>query len=163
MTRLLIPLLDHRTTASVVDDARLRADGQLAVSGPSLSGWVRAVGTSADAALVLDPRGAIVAASAPAAELLGRAIADLLGRELSRAAGFVDFHAEPRPVEVASATLVPIQALRHDTQARGLMRVRSSDGMLVTCDTVASPLHDGTRRVIGVLVLLRRVGRDGAF
>lgn len=157
MTRLLIPLLDRRTAVPAVNGVRPPVGEHLAVTGPSLGAWARAVSTSADAALVLDPRGAVVAASAAAAELVGRSIADLLGHELSRAGGFVDFHAEPHPVEGGGGSLVPIQALRHDTQARGLMRVRTPDGRLVTCDAVASALHDGSRRVIGVLTVLRRV------
>lgn len=159
MTSLLIPLLDRRTTVPAVNGVRPTPADDLAVSGPSLGAWARAVSTSADAALVLDPRGAVVAASAAAGELLGRPIADLLGHDLTRAAAFVDFHAAPQPVDGAGGTLVPIQALRHDTQARGLMRVRTADGHLVTCDTVASALHDGSRRVIGVLTLLRCVNR----
>lgn len=140
---------------------RLHTDNGLAVQGPSLSGWVRAVGSSADAALVVDPRGAVVAVSSPAAELLGRSVAELLGRDLSQVAGFVDFHADPRPVDGGRTSLAPIQALRHDTLARGLIRVRTPDAELVTCDCIAAPLHDGTRRVIGVLALLRRVGCTG--
>lgn len=159
MTSLLIPILLRSAPVPAVDDARLADQEDLAVSGPSLAAWVRAVSTSADAALVLDPRGAVVAASAAAAELLGRSIGELLGHELSRVAGFVDFHAEPQPVDGSGATLVPLQALRHDTQARGLLRVRTADGRLLTCDAVASALHDSSRRVIGVLTLLRAVSR----
>lgn len=162
MTRLLIPLLDQRPPALVGDGPRPPADNGLAVQGGSLTGWVRAVGSSADAALVVDPRGAVVAASAAAAELLGRAVADLLGRDLSQVGGFVDFHVDSRPIDGGGrSSLAPIQALRHDSLARSLLRVRTPEGELITCDCIAAPLHDTTRRVIGVLTLLRRVGCTG--
>ena len=151
MTRLLIPLVPR-------ESAPARVPSDLEVTGGALHGWSHAVSTSADAALVLDPRGAVVAASAGASRLLGQPVADLLGRELPRAAGFVDFHAVPRSLAGDGATLVPMQALRSDSPARGLVRVRLADGVLITCDTVAAPIHDAAGRLAGALVLLSRVG-----
>jgi PAS domain-containing protein len=156
VTSLLIPLVPQ--AAATADPTRAQPDGrELSVSGPSLHSWSQAVSTSADAALVLDPLGAVVAASGEASRLLGRPVADLLGRELHRAAGFVDFHASPRSLALDGSSLVPIQALRSDTLARGLMRVRLEDGRLITCDTVAAPLHDSQAQLSGVLVLLTDV------
>jgi PAS domain-containing protein len=151
VTRLLIPLVPR-------DAARSPVAPDLEVTGGTLHGWSHAVSTSADAALVLDPRGAVVAASAGASRLLGQPVADLLGRELPRAAGFVDFHAVPRSLDGDGATLVPMQALRSDSPARGLIRVRLVDGTLITCDAVAAPVHDTTGRLAGAVVLLSRVG-----
>lgn len=157
VTSLLIPLRSQRPSAPAGDGASARPAEDLAVHGPSLTAWVRAVSTSADAALVIDPRGAVVAVSGAAADLLGRPMAELLGHDLARVAGFVDFHADPVPVDQGRTTLAPVQALRHDVLARGLIRFRTPTAELVTCDCVAAPLHDSTRRVIGVLVTLRRV------
>ena len=157
MTRLLIPLV-AQPAAATLGEPRPDSVG-LSVAGPSLSAWVRAVSTSPDPALVLDPRGAVVAASPAAATLFGRPIAELLGRELHRAVAFIDFHTQPHPAEGTGMSLVPIQALRYDTPARGLMRARCPDGLIITLDCVASPLHDSRRHVVGVLVMLTSVTR----
>ena len=159
MTRLLIPLVPQPTLQPAEAAPVAAAGDPVAVSGPSLGPGVAAVSGSADACLLLDPRGAVVAASAAAARLLDREVAELVGRELPRAAGFVDFHAIPRAMAVEGSSLVPMLALRSDTPARGLMRVRRANGTLITCDTVASPLHDQARAVTGVLVLLEDVSR----
>lgn len=156
MTSLLIPLVPQPVA---LDDCDRMLEAELALSGPSLRPWSQAVSMSADAALVIDPRGAVVAVSDAGARLLGRAVADLLGRELARSAGFVDFHVAPQAIGRDGAALVPMQALRTDSPARGLLRLRRDDGTLVTCDTVASPLHDETGRLTGVLVLLDAVNR----
>jgi PAS domain-containing protein len=156
VTSLLIPLVPQ--AAATVGAPRPPSDApELSVSGPSLRSWSNAVSTSTDPALVLDPQGAVIAASAEGGRLLGRPVLDLLGRELHRAAGFVDFHASPRSLALDGSSLVPVQALRSNSLARGLMRVRLEDGRLITLDAIAAPLHDAKAQLVGALVLLTDV------
>lgn len=168
MTKLLIPLLPKAAarqefTAALnalpadrhpVDSAVPATDGGLAVTGPSLQHWSRAVTAGADATLLLDPEGAVVAVSVAAARLLRKPLAELLGRPLIKAATFVDFHASPRTLGGETGSLVPLQSLRSDRPARGLLRLRHDSGELTTCDVLAAPLHDAQSRLVGVLVFL---------
>jgi PAS domain-containing protein len=165
VTKLLIPLVAQPATPRAAAASAVprpagpepAVEPPLAVRGASLQAWSRAVSGSGDPALVLDPEGAVVAASTAAAELLDRPVAELLGRELPKAAGFVDFHAAPRALGLDAGSLAPMLALRSDSPARGLMRVRRDNGSLMTCDTVAAPLHDAKGELTGALVLLKDV------
>ena len=171
MTRLLIPLLpqasarqDFAAALSEVPTDRAASNGHagapdpdLAVTGPSLQHWSKAVTAGADATLLLDPEGSVVAASVAAARLLRKPLPELLGRPLLKAAAFVDFHAAPRSIGSDGAALVPLQALRTNRPARGLLRLRHEDSQLTTCDVLAAPLHDAQGRLVGALVLLDNV------
>ncbi|GAA4913119.1 hypothetical protein LX16_2286 [Stackebrandtia albiflava] len=119
--------------------------------------WEAPVGGSADACLLLDAHGVIVASSPSCRAMLGlpddvdrqrRQLVDGLLRLLGFSAGssvLPQWEVERIP---------PLQALKTGALARGLLRV-SADGAPRTLDAIATPLHGGTE-VVGSLSFFRR-------
>ena len=142
MSRLLIPLVRL--------DQKRRPDEIL---GP----WSKLVEDSQEPCVVLDPSGAVVAASGAAAELLGEFGPDqLVGHHLLDVVNLVDFHGGPAGA-VYVDRLAPLLALAGNTLARGLLRVRSPDDSTRTLDAVAAPLHNAAGEVVGTIAFLAAI------
>lgn len=137
-SRLLLPL---RRLAETPGPARtLDLDAQL---HGAIATWLPAVRAAAEACLLLDPAARICAASPGAASVLGAPPADVLGARFVDVVAAVDFTsgaaADPEP----ERSLPPLRALATGGLARGLMRLRTGEGTLLTYDVVAVPLADG--------------------
>jgi hypothetical protein len=104
------------------------------------SAWLLAVRTSAEACLLLDSEARICAASAAAGKLLG-GVTDAIGAKFADLVTSVDFTSGAAPDLEPERSMPPLRALATGGLARGLMRVRVSDGTLVTYDVVAVPLE----------------------
>ena len=104
------------------------------------SAWLLAVRTSAEACLLLDGDGRICAASSAAGKLVG-GVTDAIGARFSDLVASVDFTSGAAPDLEPERSMPPLRALATGGLARGLMRVRVSDGTLVTYDVVAVPLE----------------------
>jgi PAS domain-containing protein len=140
MAYLLIPL--------VPADRDEPADGPLAA-------WVTVASGSPDACLVLDDRGRVAGCSSPAAELLGDAPDRMRGRSLvGDVIDVVDFSAQAGPGDHYALRIPPLLALASEMPARGLLRVRHSDGRHVTIDAVSAPLHETGGRLAGSVSFL---------
>jgi PAS domain-containing protein len=104
------------------------------------SAWLLAVRTSAEACLLLDADGRICAASSAAGNLVG-GMTDAIGAKFADLVSSVDFTSGAAPDLEPERSMPPLRALATGGLARGLMRVRVSDGTLVTYDVVAVPLE----------------------
>lgn len=104
------------------------------------SAWVLAVRTAAEACLLLDAQGRVTAASAAAGKMLD-GIPDPIGAKFADLVSSVDFTSGAAPDLEPERSMPPLRALATGGLARGLMRVRVSDGTLVTYDVVAVPLE----------------------
>jgi hypothetical protein len=104
------------------------------------SAWLLAVRTSAEACLLLDADGRICAASSAAGKLIG-GVTDAIGAKFADLVSSVDFTSGAAPDLEPERSMPPLRALATGGMARGLMRVRVSDGTLVTYDVVAVPLE----------------------
>jgi PAS domain-containing protein len=138
MSYLLIPLVQ-------------RPSAELAPLRETLRAWVTVVTTSADACIVLDRDGRVAGLSAAAAALVSEDAVQVVGRRLvGDVFVVVDFSsaAEPMGDHVVAP---PTQAIESGVLSRGLMRLRRVDGVTVTIDAVAAPLHDETGDIIGSL------------
>jgi PAS domain-containing protein len=138
MSYLLIPLVPRPSPELVPLRETLRA-------------WVSVVAISADACLVLDRDGRVAGLSASAAALVDEEPANVVGRRLvGDVFVIVDFSSAAEPV--GDQAIVPAtQALQSDVLSRGLVRLRRGDGVTVTIDAVATPLHAADRSLIGSL------------
>jgi hypothetical protein len=104
------------------------------------SAWLLAVRTSAEACLLLDADGRICAASSAAGKLVG-GVTEAIGAKFADLVSSVDFTSGAAPDLEPERSMPPLRALATGGLARGLMRVRVSDGTLVTYDVVAVPLE----------------------
>src|SRR4051812_18864387 len=104
------------------------------------SAWLLAVRTSAEACLLLDAEGRICAASSAAGKLVG-GVVEAIGAKFADLVSSVDFTSGAAPDLEPERSMPPLRALATGGLARGLMRVRVSDGTLVTYDVVAVPLE----------------------
>ena len=104
------------------------------------SAWLLAVRTAVEACLLLDGDGRICAASTAAAKLLN-GVPDAIGAKFADLVSSVDFTSGAAPDLEPERSMPPLRALATGGLARGLMRVRVSDGTLVTYDVVAVPLE----------------------
>lgn len=141
MSYLLIPLIQ-------------RPSPELAPLRETLRAWVTVVATSADPCIVLNREGRIAGLSAAAAALFAEAPVELVGRRLvGDVFTLVDFSsaAEPMPDETH---VPPTQAIASGMLNRGLVRLRRSDGVTLTLDAIAAPLHADDGTVIGSLTFL---------
>lgn len=122
-----------------------------------LTPWCKLVEDTAEPCVVLDPSGAVVAASSAAAELLGEFGPDqLVGHHLLDVVKLVDFHGGPAGA-VYIDRLAPLMALAGNTLARGLLRVRFPDDTTRTLDAVAAPLHTASGEVAGTIAFLAAI------
>jgi PAS domain-containing protein len=123
----------------------------------ALTPWCKLVEDSSEACLVLDPSGGVAAASQPAAELLGEYGPDqVVGHHLLDVVDLVDFHGGSAGAVYADR-IAPLIALAGNTLARGLLRVRFSDGSTQTLDSVAVPLHGSEGQLVGTIAFLAAV------
>jgi PAS fold len=141
MSYLLIPLIK-------------RPSPELAPLRETLRAWVTVVTTSADPCIVLDAGGRIAGLSASAASLVAEAPIDIVGRRLvGDVFTLVDFTSAAEPM--GDETLVPpTQAIASGVLSRGLVRLRRIDGVTVTLDAIATPLHADDGAIIGSLTFL---------
>jgi len=138
MSYLLIPLVQ-------------RPSPELAPLRETLRSWVTVVATSHDACLVLDREGRVAGLSASAAALVNEEPANVVGRRLvGDVFVIIDFSSAAEPIG-DHAIVPPTQALHSDVLSRGLMRLRRSDGVTVTIDAIATPLHSDDGALIGSL------------
>jgi PAS domain-containing protein len=138
MSYLLIPLVQ-------------RPSPELAPLRETLRAWVTVAATSADACLVLDREGRVAGLSASAAALVNEEAANVVGRRLvGDVFVIVDFSSAAEPVG-DHAIVPPTQALHSDVLSRGLVRLRRTDGVTVTIDAIATPLHATDGALIGSL------------
>ncbi len=144
MAYLLIPLV-------------AAADDEPAPVEP-LGAWVAVASASPDACLVLDDRGRVAACSSPAAALLGEPPETMHGRSLvGEVIDVVDFSAQAGPGDHYALRIPPLLALASEMPARGLVRVRHSDGRHVTIDAVSAPLHSTAGRLAGSVSFLAAI------
>jgi PAS domain-containing protein len=138
MSYLLIPLIQ-------------RPSPELAPLRETLRAWVTVVTTSADPCLVLNRDGRVAGLSASAAALVAEAPFDVVGRRLvGDVFTLVDFSSAAEPM--ADQSLVPpTQAIATGVLSRGLVRLRRADGVTLTLDAIATPLHADDGSVIGSL------------
>jgi PAS domain-containing protein len=138
MSYLLIPLVQ-------------RPSPELAPLRETLRAWVSVVATSADACLVLDRDGRVAGLSTSAAALVNEEPAGVVGRRLvGDVFVIIDFSSAAEPVG-DHAIVPPTQALHSGVLSRGLMRLRRGDGVTVTIDAIAAPLHAADGSLIGSL------------
>jgi PAS domain-containing protein len=138
MSYLLIPLVQ-------------RPSPELAPLRETLRAWVSVVATSADACLVLDRDGRVAGLSASAAALVNEEPTGVVGRRLvGDVFVIIDFSSAAEPVG-DHAIVPPTQALHSGVLSRGLMRLRRDDGVTVTIDAIATPLHAADGSLIGSL------------
>ena len=144
MSYLLIPLVQ-------------RSSPELAPLRETLRAWVTVVATSADPCLVLSADGRVAGLSVSAAALVAEAPMDIVGRRLvGDVFALVDFSsaAEPMP---ADAMVPPVQAISSGVLSRGLVRLRRADGVTLTLDAIATPLHADDGLIIGSLTFFGRL------
>jgi hypothetical protein len=137
--RLLLPLrrLPEAPDASSV---ALRRKLDLDAHGTgSIGVWHGAVQASTEACLLLDSDARVVAASAAVGAVLGTTAASAVGAKFVDLVTAVDFTSGAAPDLELERSMPPLRALATGGLARGLLRLRSSAG-LVTYDVVAVPL-----------------------
>ena len=141
MSYLLIPLIQ-------------RPSPELAPLRETLRAWVTVVTTSADPCLVLNRDGRVAGLSASAAALVAESPFDVVGRRLvGDVFTLVDFSSAAEPM--ADESLVPpTQPIATGVLSRGLVRLRRVDGVTLTLDAIATPLHADDGSVIGSLTFL---------
>lgn len=108
-------------------------------------GWAGAVRSAAEACLLLDGEGRVCAVSPTASAVLGGSGA--MGARFADLVRLVDFTSGAAPEIEPERSMPPLRALTTGGLARGLMRLRVTDGSLVTYDVVAVPLR-GSRGVL---------------
>lgn len=143
-------------SASAVDGAPERAlhvvdlgdHGRAAVASTPLARWIATVAAAHDPCLVLDPDAQVLSMSVSAAELLG-CTEGVIGRRLLDVIEVVDFETGRAAPDYAHR-VAPIAVLTTGTGLmRSLLRVRQRDGMSVTVDAAAAPIHDATGTTVG--------------
>ena len=105
--------------------------------------WAERITEAQETALLLNERGRVVAISTGAALALNLDVTTCLGTPLLDLVVVVDFTATGVPVEDPDVQLPPLKALRSQSMARGLVRLRLGEGVLVTYDCVGVPLAGG--------------------
>jgi PAS domain-containing protein len=158
---LLVPLLEEPRTGN--DTYRNRGalqESNLVPLREELRAWVSVVALCADACLVLDADGRVVALSPATATLVGTEPADAVGRMLvGDVLALVDFSSAAEPLRDVGA-IPPVSAATAGVPCHGLMRLRRPDGPTVTLDTISTPLHGAEGQRLGSLSFFARVGSD---
>jgi PAS domain-containing protein len=123
-----------------------------------LDAWLAAVADAEEPCMVLDAGGIIAGVSGACVRLLGAATAEeVVGRGLLEdVVELLDFtNGSDRLAETQLPRLAPLLALASGAPARGLLRIRTADGV-ATFDAVATPLRvDGD--VAGSLTFFHRL------
>lgn len=118
-----------------------------------LDRWASTVAGAPEPCMVIDSLSEIVAVSPSACRLLGfSSQAAAVKRHLFGGVLYLlDFTAKPSQLTDGELEKIPpVLAFSSRRLARGLMRVRTSDELIITVDAVASPLFEG-ERVVGSL------------
>jgi len=105
--------------------------------------WTQRITEAQETALLINGRGRVVAISTGAALALSLDAANAIGKPLLELLTLVDFSATGVPVEDPDVQLPPLKALRSQSMARGLVRLRLQGGVLATYDCVGVPLAGG--------------------
>ena len=122
--------------------------GRAAVASTPLARWIATVAAAHDPCLVLDPHGQVLSMSVSAAELLG-CTEGVIGRKLLDVVEVIDFDTG-RPAPDYAHRIAPVAVLHAGSGLmRSLMRIRQRDGMVVTVDASAAPIHDATGTTVG--------------
>ncbi len=137
-----------------------QADQGLLPLSEALRAWVTVVAGSADPCFVVDVRGHFVGLSSAAGVLLGRDHFSIIGRRLVDELDLVDFSIAAESLEGHLAQVPPLVALSAGALSRGLVRLRRGDGVIVTLDIVASPLHGTDGSLIGSLCFMSLLTAD---
>jgi hypothetical protein len=144
MSYLLIPLIQ-------------RPSPELAPLRETLRAWVTVVTTSADPCIVLNADGRVAGLSVSAAQLVAEEPLDVVGRRLiGDVFALVDFSSAAEPMADQSSA-PPTQAIASGVLSRGLVRLRRTDGVTVTLDAIATPLHADDGTIIGSLTFFGKL------
>jgi hypothetical protein len=134
---------DERTTLYLpLHQLQPRQSGDDVLTG-GIASWAERVTEAQETALLLNERGRVVAISTGAALALNLDVTTCLGKALLDLVVVVDFSATGVPVDDPDVQLPPLKALRSQTMARGLVRLRLGRGVLTTYDCVGVPLAGG--------------------
>jgi hypothetical protein len=134
---------DERTTLyQPLHQLQPRQSGDDVLTG-GIASWAERVTEAQETALLLNERGRVVAISTGAALALNLDVTTCLGKALLDLVVVVDFSATGVPVDDPDVQLPPLKALRSQTMARGLVRLRLGRGVLTTYDCVGVPLAGG--------------------
>ncbi|MDX6268109.1 MAG: hypothetical protein QOD70_2849 [Frankiales bacterium] len=109
---------------------------------PLLEAWAARVRDAAEAMLLVDRSGRLVALSGRCAELLGLDVALAAGTLLLDLVRVVDFTAAAAPVPDPEVQLPPLRAADTGRVNRGLVRLRTG-AVARSYDVVGIPLSDG--------------------
>lgn len=138
--RLLLPLRRLDEPGPVGPPAAVRRTLDLDAHGAGPIGvWYASVQASAEACLLLDRDARVVAASATVGAVLGTTSESAVGARFVDLVTAVDFTSGAAPDLEPERSMPPLRALLTGGLARGLLRLRSSAG-LVTYDVIAVPL-----------------------
>lgn len=139
--RLVLPLrrLEPETVQTLPPVVQRTLDLDAHGTGP-VAGWVGAVRASQEACLLLETDGRVAAASEAAGPVLGTTASAAVGARFVDLVTAVDFTSGAAPAQELERSIPPLRALTTGGLARGLLRLRSSSGTLVTYDVVAVPL-----------------------
>ncbi|MDX6200387.1 MAG: hypothetical protein QOJ79_3538 [Actinomycetota bacterium] len=137
--RLVLPLRRLSETTESPSMAFRRTLDLDAHGAGAIGVWHAAVQASAEACLLLDGDARVVAASAAVGAVLGTTASSAVGAKFVDLVTAVDFTSGAAPDLELERSMPPLRALATGGLARGLLRLRSSAG-LVTYDVVAVPL-----------------------
>ena len=137
-SRLILPLRRLEEADVPAPAVRRSLDLDAHGSGP-IGVWHAAVRASTEACLLLDRDARVVAASNAVGAVLGTTAASAIGAKFVDLVTAVDFTSGAAPDQELERSMPPLRALATGGLARGLLRLRSSTG-LVTYDVVAVPL-----------------------
>jgi hypothetical protein len=126
----------------------------------ALQRWALAVTEAAEACLLLESSGVVVAASPSGAALFAVGSADAVGRHLlDGVLRLLDFNAVSGELPGWEVDKIPpLIAMGTGGLARGLLRVAAADGVVSTLDAISTPVRDGAV-VVGSLTFFAPVGR----
>ena len=130
---------DERTIYLPLHPLQPREPGDDLLVG-SVAAWSDRVTQAQETVLLLNERGRVVAISTGAALALNLDTTTCLGKSLLDLVVVVDFSATGVPVDDPDVQLPPLKAMRSQTMARGLVRLRLGRGILMTYDCVGVPL-----------------------
>lgn len=118
------------------------------VASTPLARWIATVAAAHDPCLVLDPHAQVLSISVSAAELLG-CTEGVIGRRLLDVLEIVDFETGRTAPDYAPR-IAPVAVLTTGMGLmRSLMRIRQRDGLAVTVDAAAAPIHDAAGATVG--------------
>jgi len=144
-TRLVLPLLAlPRSEEDLLAQLNLTR---------GVAAWAPRIREAEEACLLIDEHGRLVALSTGCALALTIDPVSGVGKNLIELVTMVDFTATGLPVEDPEVQLPPLKALRTNSLARGLVRLRLGKSVTVTYDVVGVPLAGG----VGALAFFTEV------